>query len=74
LEDAFDVGNEAHVEHAVSLIDHHDLDPGQQKFAAFVVIKQAARRGDQDIDATVDQLVLFAERDAADQQRLGQLA
>jgi len=73
LEDAFDIGDEPHVEHAVRLVHHHDLDPGQQQLAAFVVVQQAARRRDQHVDAPVDQLVLFAKRHAADQQGLGQL-
>ena len=31
LEDALDIGDEAHVQHAVGFIDHHDLDAGHQK-------------------------------------------
>ena len=73
LEDALDVRDKAHVEHAVGLVHHHDLHAGQQQFAAFEMVEQAARGGDQHIDATVDQLVLFAEGNSADQQRLGQL-
>jgi hypothetical protein len=30
LEDSLQVGNEAHVEHAVGLVDHHDLHAGHQ--------------------------------------------
>ena len=44
----------------------------QDQLATFKMIKQAARRGDQHVDAFVDQHVLFLERHAADQQRLGQ--
>ena len=72
-EDAFDVGDEAHVKHAVGLVHHHDLHAGQQQFAALVVIKQAAGGGDQHINAAIYQLVLFTKRHAADQQGLGQL-
>ena len=69
LEDALDVGDEAHVEHAVGLVDHHDLHAGQHQLAALEVVEQAAGRGDQHVDAAVDQLVLVLEADAADQQR-----
>ena len=72
LEDALDIGDEAHVQHAVGLVDDHDLNAGQQQLAALDMVQQAARGGDQHVHAAVDQLVLFAEADAADQQRLGQ--
>ena len=72
LEDALDIGDEAHVQHPVGLVHDHDLHAGQQELAALEMVQQAARRRDQHIDAAVDQLVLLAERDAADQQRLGQ--
>ena len=73
LEDAFDVGDEPHVEHPVRLIDHHDLHAGQKKLATLEMVQEPAGGGDQHIDATVNQLVLFAERHAANQQSLGQL-
>ena len=69
LEDALDVGDEAHVEHAVGLVDDHDLHAGQHQLAALEVVEQAAGRGDQHVDAAVDELVLVLEADAADQQR-----
>ena len=37
------------------------------------MIEQAARRGDQHVDAAVEPLQLVVERDAADQQRQAQL-
>jgi hypothetical protein len=72
-EDALDIGDEAHVEHAVGLVDDHHLDVRQDQLAAFEMVEQAAGRGDQDIDALVDQRVLLLEADAADQERLGEL-
>ena len=69
LDDALDVGDEAHVEHAVGFVDHQDLDAGEHQLAALEVIEQAAGRGDQHIDAAVELSVLVVERDAADQQR-----
>ena len=38
LEDAFDVGDKAHVQHPVSFINDHDLHAGQQQFAAFEMV------------------------------------
>ncbi len=72
LADALDVGNEAHVEHAVGFVDHQDLDAGEQDLAATEVVEQAARRGDQHVGAAVELLELVVERDAADQQRHGE--
>ena len=72
VEDAFDIRDEPHVEHPVSLVHDHDLHAGQQQFAALKMVEQPARRGNQHIDAPVDQQILFLETDPADQQRLGQ--
>eukprot|EP01023_Acetabularia_acetabulum_P064400 TRINITY_DN8314_c1_g1_i1.p2 TRINITY_DN8314_c1_g1~~TRINITY_DN8314_c1_g1_i1.p2 ORF type:complete len:104 (+),score=17.04 TRINITY_DN8314_c1_g1_i1:61-372(+) len=72
-EDPLDIGNEPHIQHPVGLIDDHDLDAGQQKLAAFEVIQQPPRCGNQDVDALVDQHILLFERHAADQKRLRQL-
>ena len=69
LEDALDVGDEAHVEHAVGLVDDHDLHAGQHELAALEMVEQPARRRDQHVDAAVDELVLVLEADAADQER-----
>ena len=68
LADAFDVGDEAHVEHAVGFVDHQQFDAGQQQAAALVVVEQAAGRGDQDVDAAHQLGVLIVEGDAADDQ------
>ena len=73
LEYALDIRDEAHVEHPVGLVDDHDLHIGQDQFATLEMVEQAAWRRDQHVDALVDQLVLLAERHAADQQRTGQL-
>ena len=67
--DALDVGDEAHVEHAVGFVDDEDFDAGQQQFAALDEVEQAAGRGDQHIGAARDFGFLIAERNAADQQR-----
>ena len=69
LADAFDVGDEAHVQHAVGFVDHQQFDAGEEEAAALGVVEQAARGGDEDVDAAGQLHVLVAERDAADQQR-----
>ena len=70
LADALDVGDEAHVEHAVGLVDHQHLDAGEQQLAALEMVEQAARRGDQHVDAAVDLAgPASLEGHAADEQR-----
>ena len=51
FENALDVGDEAHVEHAVGFVDDHDLHAGQEQLAAFEMIEQTPGRGDQHVDA-----------------------
>ncbi len=69
LADAFDIGNEAHVEHAVGFVDHQNLNLRKHQLAALEMIEQAARRRDQHIHAAIELAVLFVERGAADQKR-----
>ena len=73
LYDPLDIGDEAHVEHAVGLVDDEDLDAGQKQPPALEMIEQSAGRGDQHVGAAGDDLVLLVEGDAADQQREVQL-
>ena len=68
LADLLDVGNEAHVEHAIRLVDDEDLDPGEKQLAAFREVEEATRRGDQNVCAAGDLGFLIGERHAADQQ------
>ncbi len=72
--DALDIGDKAHIQHPVSLVYHHDLNAGQHQLAALEMVQQTAGGGDQNVDATVDQFILFLEGNATNQQRLGQLA
>ncbi len=67
LADLFDVGNEAHVEHAVRLVDDEDFDAGQEQLAALEKVEQASGRRDQHIGAAHDFDFLIAEGHAADQ-------
>src|SRR5215470_15211443 len=59
--DPLDVGNEPHVEHAISFVDDEQLTTGQKQTSALEVIEQAARRGDQYVDAAQQLGVLIVE-------------
>ena len=65
LEHAADVGEEAHVEHAVGLVEHEDLEAGEPGVGVLEVIEQAARAGDDDVDAAAEGALLRLHRDAA---------
>ena len=73
LADALDVRDEAHVEHAVGLVDHQHVDAGEEKLAALEMVDQAARRGDDDVRAAVDLQGLRLEGDAADEEGDGEI-
>ena len=69
LADALDVGNEAHVEHPVGLIDDQELDAGHQQPSALVMVEQAPGRRDQHVGAAHQLGVLIVERYAPDDER-----
>ena len=71
--DALDVGNEAHVEHPVGLVDDQHLDVGEQHLAALEEIDEPAGRRDQHVDAAVELPLLIGEALAADEQRHAEL-
>jgi hypothetical protein len=71
LHDAFDIRDEAHVEHPVGLVDDEKLDAGEQQLAALEVIEEASRGRDQHVDPTGDLHILVAEGHAADEERDG---
>mmetsp|Transcript_29269 Transcript_29269/g.56805 ORF Transcript_29269/g.56805 Transcript_29269/m.56805 type:complete len:336 (+) Transcript_29269:2469-3476(+) len=71
-ENPFNIRDKAHVEHPVSFVHDHDFHVIQDQLATFEMVQQTAGRGDQNIDALVDQDVLFLERNTTDQQRFGQ--
>ena len=51
LQDAADVGQEAHVEHAVGLVEDEDLEPLELRVGEPEVVEQTARRRDEDVHA-----------------------
>src|SRR5262249_18827703 len=69
--DALDIGNEAHVEHAVGFVDHHDLDAIEQELAALEMIEEAAGRRDYYVGAAIELAVLVLVGHAADQEGHG---
>jgi len=57
--------DEAHVEHAVGLVQHQDLDLLQVDGPLLHVVEQAAGRGDDDVDAAAQRIYLLLHADAA---------
>ncbi len=67
-----DIVDEAHVEHAVGLVQHQDLHPGEIHRPLAGVVQQPSRRGHQDIDALAQLLDLRVDLDAAEDHRRAQ--
>ena len=61
--------DEAHVEHAVGLVEDEHLDIVEAHRAAVVEVEQAARRRHQHVDPARQRADLLADRHAADDQR-----
>ena len=72
-EHLLDVVDEAHVEHAVGFVEHEDLDVREVERALAVVVEQAARRGDEDVDAAAQLVDLRLHADAAEHHHAGEL-
>jgi hypothetical protein len=73
LADFFNIGDEAHIQHAVGFVNHQHLDVGQDDASALEQVQQTARRGNQHINAAIQQLDLVVHILAADNQAVGQL-
>ena len=65
---AADVADEAHVEHAVRLVEHQVAHLGEVDRALVDVVEQAARRGDDDVHALAQRVDLRPRADAAEDQ------
>ena len=63
--DAPDVADEAHVEHAVRLVQHQDLDAAQVHCLLLHVVEQPTRRGNQNLDPALERSHLRLYSDAA---------
>ncbi len=64
-DDAANVGQEAHVEHAIRLVEHEDLDVTKIDGALLRMIEQPARCRDDDVDAAPQLVDLRIDADAA---------
>ena len=65
VDDPADVADEAHVEHAIGLVEDEDLDVRQVDRALVGVVEEAARRRDDDRRAGAERANLRIEADAA---------
>ncbi len=61
--------DEAEVEHAIGLVDHHDLDRAEREDVLLEIVDQATRRRDDDVDAAAQHVALLVVVDAAVDQR-----
>jgi hypothetical protein len=64
-DDSPHVPDEAHIEHTVGLIEDEDLDVSQVDGATLHMVEEAARRGDDDIDALMKGVKLALDIHAA---------
>ncbi len=65
LRDFAQVVDEAHVEHVVGFVEHEDFNRVELHRALGHVVEQPARRGDENIDAARQRLLLLVHRGAA---------
>ena len=72
-DNTFNIGNESHVQHPVSFVNHQNFYVGQQHLAAFKMVEQAAGCGNQNINTLAQGGVLVGKADPANQQRHRQL-
>ena len=63
--DLLHVGPEAHVEHAIGLVEHQRRKPVEVEAAVAHVVDEPSRRGDHDIDTRLERARLRAHVDAA---------
>jgi len=74
VQETLDVGEEAHVGHAVCLVEYHDLHGVEADAPSFDQVAQTARAGHRNVDATGQVLQLRAIAHAAIEARHPQLA
>ena len=63
---ALDVGQEAHVEHAVGLVEHEDLEALERRVGVAEVVEQAPGRRHDHVDARAERVLLRPHADAAE--------
>jgi hypothetical protein len=70
-QDPADLGQEAHVQHPVSLVDHEVLQAAHPRVRRLQVVEQATRGGDDHVNAAPERVFLGPHPDAADHRRPG---
>src|SRR5664280_55074 len=71
-EDAADIGQEAHVEHPVRLVEDEDFEAGQLRVAEAEMVEEAPGRRDDHVDAAPKRVLLGAHAHAAEDSRAGE--
>ena len=66
-----DLRQEPHVEHPVGFVEHQELEVGELRVRRPQMIEQPSRRGDQDVDAAAERVLLRPHADAAENRRAG---
>ena len=69
----FDVVDETHVEHPVGFVEHEEADVGERDVSLSDQVEQAARRGDQQVDAALQGVHLRTLVDAAEDHAVAQV-
>ena len=69
LEHPADVRQEAHLEHAVGLVEDQDLEAVELRVVVLEVVEEAPRGGDQDVHPLAEGLLLRPHGDAAEDGR-----
>src|SRR5659263_719582 len=64
LDDAPDIGQEAHVQHHVRFVEDEDLDFGEVDCTLADMVQQAPRAGDDNVDAAPERVDLWIDADA----------
>ena len=72
-EHAADIGQEAHVEHAVGLVDHQHVERVEARVVGGHVVEQSTGRGDDHVYAGAEGALLGSGTDAAEHRRAGDL-
>ena len=70
-EDAPDVRQESHVEHAIGFVEHQILEAGELRVRRPKMIEQPARRRDDDVHAAAKRVLLRTHADAAKHRGAG---
>ena len=65
-QDLLDLGQEAHVEHAVGLVQHQDFESAEPRIWVTEMVEKAARCGDEHVSAAAEGMLLRTHAHAAE--------